>query len=71
MLLGQKRLHFADKREAFLLQLMSKNPGISNRDCMGALRKAGFHQMTDDNFRNFKKRLFDKVKIIPEPRNKK
>jgi len=53
-----------DRREAFVLKYYIENPNGTAADCMSKMEAAGFHPITEENFRVIKMRLFGKVKII-------
>lgn len=53
-----------NRREAFLLKYYADNPHGTNADCMAKMAEAKFPEISEDNFRMLKKRVFAKIGII-------
>jgi len=53
-----------DKREAFVLQYYVDNPNGTAADCMSKMEAAGFHPITEENFRVLKMRLYGKAIVF-------
>jgi hypothetical protein len=53
-----------NRREAYMLEYYLENPNGTNADCMARMTNAKFPEISEDNFRVLKKRLFAKIVII-------